>query len=263
MDNLIDLREKYRPRTFSDIIGNASPIRILKRIITSGCFPQGIIIHGETGSGKTSLAYVFARASNCENFVDDLCGECEPCKSIMNDFPYSSISYGIHIHDCSLIDGKRLDEIFKNHLYFIQCNRIKKDFHIFDEFHRIRDASQDKFLRHLEINRNLLFIFCLIDISKIEKAFRDRTVVLKTSRPELTVIVPWLRRICNQEGIAIENPNALRQLATEANRSPRACLGTLQKILYLGEPITMALVENLLAEELSNRESGEDLILDD
>jgi len=63
-----DFRGKYRPRTFSEFVGNANAIRILKNIVRSGSLRKGILIHGPAGTGKTTLAQVFLRSVFCKNF---------------------------------------------------------------------------------------------------------------------------------------------------------------------------------------------------
>ena len=244
-----DLREKYRPKKFADFVGNQRNIRYLKNTITKGKFPNGIIFHGAPGSGKTSLAHLYGKALSCLNFEEDICGNCENCIQAEKHFPHTAAISGIHVYDCTRIDEKRLEEIILHNLTY-STNKIKLA-HIFDEFHRIRDRGQDKFLKLLESKPRILFIFCLIDVSSVEEAFKQRVTILKTLPPEMDEIVPWLQKICGLEGIVVEDIGALRQLAKEADRLPRECLGALEKTSCLDEPLTIDLVKEIFGDKKS------------
>ena len=241
----LDLRKKYRPKRFSEILGNKLTLRYLINSASTSRTPNGIMFHGPGGTGKTTCAEVYSKALCCLNFKGDICAQCEPCQSIQKTYPNSSVTYGIHVHDCALMDEKTLNDLIYSHLHYIHFNRIKKDIHIFDHFDCIRDRSQDKFLRQLETRPYLLFIFCLIDISPIERPFKDRVTILKTVRPTMDEILPWLKYICHTEGIVLKQKRALQHLVEEADLVPRACLATLEKIVGLREPITFALLREL------------------
>ena len=245
-----DFREKYRPKKFSDVIGNKQLIQFLKNTIVTGQI-LNLLFNGEAGTGKTSLAYVYAKALCCENFDGDLCDECEPCKSIEAALPNDCAIYGLHIHNCAMMDENRVDEKFRNCLYYINFNAFRRDIHIWDEFHRIRGRSQDKFLKPLESNSRVLFIFCLIDLASLEPAFLQRVQILKTKRPEIAELILWLHHICEIEGIAVEDRQSLIFLAQSAERTPRECLRLLQAASLYGEPLT----NELLREVLENSKS--------
>ncbi len=250
--NKTDLWYKYRPKRFSDILGNKREIQCLKNIISQNKIPSGIILHGNPGLGKNSLAYAFAKACHCLDFNGDICDECKNCISIEEDFPNSSSMLGIHLHDSTLIDASRLDRIMRHNLLYLQFGRLGKDIHIFDEFGRILERSQEKFLRPLETNPHVIFIFCLIDISHLEKAFLQRCqLILKVNRPEIDEIIPWLERICECEGIIIKERDALMRLSNEADRTPRECLRLLQSISLLQEPLTVNIIKELSRDKRS------------
>ena len=82
----ISLYRKYRPKTFSDVVGQEVVIKILKNSILTGKIGHAYIFSGPRGTGKTSIAKIFSKAVNClENDSGDLCGKCSVCLSDFDD----------------------------------------------------------------------------------------------------------------------------------------------------------------------------------
>jgi DNA polymerase-3 subunit gamma/tau len=246
----MNFNQKYRPKYFSDVIGNKMPIKILKSIIKSGEIPTGVLIYGPPGTAKTTLAHLFVKGVLCENFVEDVCGKCESCLSLEDNFS-GTVWGGYAKHDCSMIDGNALEQIIKFFSYAPQT-RIGRQIHIFDEFHRTREPLQDKLLTPLEFKKHLLLIFCLIDLKKITDAFRRRVTVLRTSSSEIDELIPWLEKVCNAEEIRVKDPRALRRVAIESGRAPGECLSVLETIYHLKEPMTVDLVRDVAQDRRGN-----------
>lgn len=245
-----DFREKYRPKNFSELVGNKRTIKILRNIVKSGHLPNGMLIHGPAGSGKTSLAHVFMKALYCQNCSEDVCGECKECLDFEELF--SAEYQGPYVFDCTRINEKVLEEIFQN--TFWPPKRMGRKIYVFDEFHRARAPLQEKLLKPLEAREDRLLIFCLIDLKTVSEAFRQRVMVLKTNRPEFGELIPWLQKICDSEGINIKDGNALRQIALSGDRLPRECLSLLEKISFLGEPLTTNLVKEFAQDNREDRD---------
>jgi DNA polymerase-3 subunit gamma/tau len=247
--NVIDLCEKYRPRKFGDILGNKVAVQCLKNSALTGRIPTTLMLHGETGTGKNTLAHVFTKSITCENFQGEPCGECDSCKTLEANYPYGSAISGVSLYDCTKIDERGLDEIINRYLGFHSLNRIDRNIFIWDEFHRITDRWKDKLLNPK--SKRDIFIYCLIDLSVVPRALQGRAIVLKTERPEMGEIIPRLRQICELEGIIVKDGDALITLAREADRLTRECIKFLETSAVYGEPLTVNLVKKFFKHRRS------------
>jgi hypothetical protein len=115
---------------------------------------------------------------------------------------------------------------------------------------------QERLLRPLETQKDLLAIFCVIDLKTVTQAFRQRVTVLKTNPPEIDELIPWLQKICDLEGIIVKDKSAIRQIASSANQLPRECLSLLEKGLFLNEPLTTTLVKELAQDNQESYDHG-------
>jgi DNA polymerase III delta prime subunit len=226
-------------------------------MIKTGNVPKGILFHGPAGSGKTTCAHLLIKGLFCENFSNDVCNKCRNCRSFKSNLcgPEGYYAY----HDCSRITAKKVDEILDSLKNIPEAKlrhdlKVKRHIHLFDESQRATEPIQDKFLTTLERMTDILLVFCRIDLKRADNnPFLQRVTVLKTAPPEIDELVPWLQKICAAEGIVINDNNALVQLATSAGRLPRECLGLLEKIHLVGEPLSTNLVRELAQDSQESK----------
>jgi replication-associated recombination protein RarA len=248
----VDLLNKYRPKKFSEFLGNKTTIKITINAVKNykseaKTAKNGILIHGLQGTGKTSLAYLIVKALSCENFVEDICDECGNCKSfrIIRDYIWFGAPY--QQCNCTKMNKAYMDYVLEG---LERGKRIaNRGITIFDEFHRTNEPLQEKLLDPLEFNNHMLLIFCAIDIKKISQAFLGRVLKLPVRPPEVDELIPWLRKICDSMEITVKGIDALPQLALSAGRIERDCLSFLEQARLRNEPLTTALVKEIAEDQ--------------
>jgi len=216
------------------------------------------VFYGPAGTGKNTFAYLLLKGLYCENFDGDVCGKCKNCLSLKDDFTGVLMFY--HYYNCARIDAKDLQRIIYD-MRYVSWGHMGRHIHLFDEFHRTREPLQDKLLDIVEFRKDVLFIFCLIDFQKIIDPFRQRVTILRTSPPEINELIPWLNHICDSRGIIIKGSDALRQIAIDANRSPRECIALLEDIYNLKEPLTIDLVREVAQDRQGTCTDGPEYTL--
>ncbi len=256
-------REKYRPQRFSDIVGNRRTIQTLKNMVKAEIPPKSLLFWGPAGTGKTSFSLLFGKAINCENFVEDVCGVCQSCRTLKSLSSATGIWGLPRIVDCTKINKSDLEKIL-NSFRFVCPSKAGRHILIFDEFHRLTWRLEDELLIPLEKQNNIILAFCLIDLKKVSQPLLQRVAVLETGKPEIEELIPWLKKICDTEGIQIIDPESLGQIALEADRLPRECLSILETIYYLGDGLTIDLVGEVVRKRrgIGNNESEQTLIED-
>ena len=141
----LSLYQKYRPQKFKEIVGQQFVVNILKNAIKENKIVNSYIFSGPKGTGKTSIAKIFANAINCLNKNDgDACGECEICKNFIN---------------CDLIDVIELDaasnngieqiRLINDNIHFLPTKFTKK-IYIIDEAHMLTTAAWNALLKTIE-----------------------------------------------------------------------------------------------------------------
>lgn len=232
------LDDKYRPRVYSDVLGQDGTVQILKEIVKQGRgFRQSYVFAGEYGSGKTTQARILARALLCENPQEgEPCDECTSCKIMLD--PSREHDDFIEVDAANHSKKEDIARIVEDLQYATFSGRQKV--YIFDESHELSKSAMDALLLPMENTRPgsedkmICCIFCTTEPAKMRAAILSRCAPvfkIKINTPE--VIADRLGQICENEGLEFELP-ALKLIAEVTECHIRDCLKAVEGVSMLG-----------------------------
>ena len=223
------LARRYRPRNFTELVGQEAVRRALQGSLRLGRLINSVIFAGIRGTGKTTLARIFAKALNCERREGgDPCGHCSSCLAIAK---------GNH-EDVLEIDGASntgVDDIreLQESLAYVP-QRSKYKVYIIDEVHMLSISAFNALLKTLEEPRsNVVFIFATTELGKIPRTVRSRCQVFNLTRLSITSIRDHLKLLLANENVVYED-GAIELLASWSEGSMRDALTMLDQAILLG-----------------------------
>lgn len=237
----IALYRKFRPKTFSEVVGQEHIVQTLKNQIQNNRVGHAYLFSGGRGSGKTSTAKILARAVNCEHPVDgEPCNECEMCKSAL---------------DGSLVDITEMDAASNNGVDNIRDIREEVEFiptaakyrvYIIDEVHMLSTGAFNALLKTLEEPpAHVIFILATTEPQKLPTTILSRCQRFDFKRLSVENIIKRLKYICDETKVDIED-NALRLIASLADGAMRDAISILDRCIAEGnEKITETKVREL------------------
>ena len=230
----MSLANKYRPRTFVELLGQPEIIQIEKDLISRDV--GNYIFAGQYGSGKTSLARIFAKSLNCyEEDSISPCGECNSCKSIDRN----SSLYVREIDGGSFGKIDRIREILNEMQYNLGGNCTV---YIIDEVQGMSKSAFEALLKVLEEPpKNVVFILLTTEIWKIPDTIKSRCRIVNFEKVDSEFIVQKLLDISRKEDIEVEE-GALRLLANFADGSVRDAIKYLEQATIYNEAINESLI---------------------
>jgi DNA polymerase-3 subunit gamma/tau len=230
------LREKYRPTTLDEVLGNQTTKKMLANIVRRETPPNFIILHGPKGAGKSSLARILIRALRCHRRTESRivpCGACDSCTSVRLD-PLNHVI----THNCAELRLEDVARDFKWADYSSGAPLVV----FYEEFHRANERLQDLLTTEVENEyRDFHLILATTMPWKLDGALVQRAVSLPVSGSSKEEIVQRLRYICDCEQIAVDDPKVLDALAERLGGAPRDAIGRLEELTLIAgdEPLSL------------------------
>jgi DNA polymerase-3 subunit gamma/tau len=225
------LARKYRPQTFSELIGQEPMVRTLANAIERGRLAHAFLMTGVRGVGKTSTARLIAKALNCVGPdgtggpTIDPCGVCEPCVAIAEGRHIDVIEMDAASH--TGVDDVR--EIIEAVRYAAVSARYK--IYIIDEVHMLSRNAFNALLKTLEEPpAHVKFLFATTEVEKLPVTVLSRTQRFDLRRIPTPMLKQHFAGICRQEGVEAED-EALAMIAAAAEGSVRDGLSILDQAI--------------------------------
>ncbi|MFC2087200.1 DNA polymerase III subunit gamma/tau [Bacteroidota bacterium] len=243
MENFIVSARKYRPDSFSTVVGQPSITLTLKSAIKSGHLAQAYLFCGPRGVGKTTCARIFAKTINCFNLTSDTeaCNECESCESFNSGRSFN-------IHELDAASNNSVDDIRQ----LIEQVRIppqvgKYSVYIIDEVHMLSQQAFNAFLKTLEEPpKHAVFILATTEKHKIIPTILSRCQIYDFNRISPADTTLHLEKIASIENVHYEK-EALQIIALKADGALRDALSIFDQVVsFSGNNISYEkVIENL------------------
>ncbi len=223
------LYRKYRPQTFDKVVGQDHITKTLINQIKSNKISHAYLFCGTRGTGKTSVAKIFARAINCESPVDGSpCGKCRACCE-------TDVLSNMDIMEIDAASNNRVDEVRdlrEKVKYPPVTGRYKV--YIIDEVHMLTDSAFNALLKTLEEPPlHCVFILATTEVQKLPSTILSRCMRFDFKLIEQEVLEKMLKEVFDDSGIKYDD-GAVAYIAKEGNGSARDTLSIADMCVSFG-----------------------------
>ncbi len=227
------LYNKYSPQTFEDVVGQQGIVRTLQNAIATGKIAHAYLFSGPRGTGKTTMARLFAKALNCDKGLGQQCNECENCRAVTEG----------HHPDVVEIDAAsnngvdQVRELIDKVRYAPIKGRYKV--YIIDEVHMMSQGALNALLKTLEEPpEEVIFILATTEPYKVLPTILSRCQRFDFSKIDDPDLKRNLIHVLEQEGVEFEE-KAVDAVVTLADGGMRDALSILEQVLaYSGDKMT-------------------------
>ncbi|MEP7103510.1 MAG: DNA polymerase III subunit gamma/tau [Candidatus Dojkabacteria bacterium] len=238
------LYRKYRARTFGEIIGQKEIVETLKQSVLQDRISHSYLFTGARGTGKTSIARIYAKAINCTNFSknNDVCNECVNCVAIAS-------MQTTDVVEMDAASNRGVDEIrdLKSTVDFVP-SMLKKKVYIIDEAHMLTKEAFNALLKTLEEPpEHIVFMFATTEPHKLPITILSRVQRYDFGLGTLDEVKSKLKLICTSEGVEIGD-DVLEVIYRKSGGSYRDAESLLGKVLVMNQnnSVTMESVYKIL-----------------
>ena len=236
------LYRKYRSQTFSQLVGQEVVAKTLKQAVEQEKISHAYLFSGPRGTGKTSVAKIFAKAMNCPNQVDgEPCNNCYICQAVTE----GSLEDVIEMDAASNNGVDEIREIRDKSTYAPSLARYKV--YIIDEVHMLSTGAFNALLKTLEEpTQNVVFILATTELHKIPATILSRVQRFEFKSIRTQDITAHIHHILEKENISSE-PDAVEIIARRAEGGMRDALSILDQALSLtqGNALTTTISEEI------------------
>lgn len=243
MENYIVSARKYRPSTFSSVVGQKALTATLRNSISKERLAHAYLFCGSRGVGKTSCARIFAKTINCEHRTPEgeACNECQSCLEFNK-------GNSLNIIELDAASNNGVDDI-RELVDQVQIPPVNAKYRVFivDEVHMLTTAAFNAFLKTLEEPPSyVVFILATTEKHKIIPTILSRCQVYDFNRITIQDMVDHLQYVATQEGITAE-ASALNVIARKADGAMRDALSIFDQVAAstMGNVTYHATIENL------------------
>ncbi len=236
------LYRKYRPLTFSDVVGQGAVTQTLVGQLSANKVGHAYLFTGTRGTGKTTCAKIFARAVNCEHPTPDgnPCNECASCRGILD----GSVTDVFEIDAASNNSVDNVRELREDVIYTPAV--VKYKVYIIDEVHRMSGPAFDALLKTIEEPpAHVIFILATTELHKVPATILSRCQRFDFRRIDAADIAERLLYVAGQEGIDLTE-DAAAMLGRMGQGSMRDALSLLERATALEGRVDAAAVGDLL-----------------
>ena len=237
------LYRKFRPDAFSDVKGQEHIVTTLKNQLRANRIGHAYLFTGTRGTGKTTVAKIFAKTVNCEHPTEDgPCGECRICKAIA-----AGASMNVIEIDAASNNGvDNIREIIDEVSYSPAEGKYKV--YIIDEVHMLSPGAFNALLKTLEEPPSyVIFILATTEVHKIPITILSRCQRYDFKRISIDTITDRMKELMDTEQVQVED-RALRYIAKVADGSMRDALSLLDQCIafHLGKELTYDMTLDVL-----------------